>query len=73
MLGYMSNLYIANYLKAELTALRQGLQLALPNSFIPLEISKHYKETITFIIYNHPSCDNILHDCRDDISTQAYE
>ncbi|KAH0739058.1 hypothetical protein KY290_037763 [Solanum tuberosum] len=63
--GYMGNLHISNNVKAELTALMQGLRIALARGLLPLEVNIDRKELITFIENDHPSHTNMLFDCRD--------
>ncbi|KAH0738190.1 hypothetical protein KY290_036895 [Solanum tuberosum] len=63
--GYMGNLRITNKIKAELTALLQGLELALDKGLMPLEISLDCKEILTVITDDHPAYSNILNDCRE--------
>ncbi|KAK4737206.1 hypothetical protein R3W88_000903 [Solanum pinnatisectum] len=53
--GYMGNLYMANNVNAELTALMQGLGIALARGLLPLEINVDCKEIITFTENDHPS------------------
>jgi len=52
-LGYMSNLYATNSLKAELTALLQGMELALNNNLTPLEINIDCDDTISLLENDH--------------------
>ncbi|KAH0702465.1 hypothetical protein KY285_016743 [Solanum tuberosum] len=63
--GYMGNLHMSNNVKAELTALMQGLKIALVRGLLPLEVNIDCKELITFIENDHPSYTNMLFDCKD--------
>ncbi|KAH0683486.1 hypothetical protein KY290_022104 [Solanum tuberosum] len=63
--GFVGNLHLANNIRAELTALIQGLKLALSRGLMPLEINTDCKELMNIIINDHPSYSNMLLDCRD--------
>ncbi|KAH0641622.1 hypothetical protein KY289_032596 [Solanum tuberosum] len=63
--GYMGNLHMSNNVKAELTALMQGLRIALARGLLPLEVNIDCKKFITFIENDHPSYTNMIFDCRD--------
>ncbi|KAH0640052.1 hypothetical protein KY290_037340 [Solanum tuberosum] len=63
--GYMGNIHISNNIKAELTTLMQGLQMALARGLLPLEVNIDCKDPISLIDNDHPSYTNMLFDCRD--------
>ena len=53
LLGYISNLYATNSLKAKLTVLLQGIELALNNNLTPIEININCEDIFSLLENDH--------------------
>ncbi|KAK4713660.1 hypothetical protein R3W88_019567 [Solanum pinnatisectum] len=63
--GFMGSLTTSASIRTEISALVNGLRLAILHNLTPIEVSIDCKEVIQYLKDDHLSYSNILSDCRD--------